>query len=204
MWILSLGDGGWKFMKFTDIAHYCFITVAPNLLQHEPQTKESYNNEPQEAENHFTFTKLSVDEVFKTLKTIDTWSKATGADGIPAKILKAAAGPCSRLLTPLMNLSFKSGVFPDRLKIARITPIFKGGAKFDRENYRPIAILLVVSNIYEQLANENLQSYARENGLITKEQLEYSKNSSTIALLLKVVDEWNGQRIKGWSLQPCS
>ena len=50
-----------------------------------------------------------------------------------AKILKAAAGPCSRLLTPLMNLSFESGVFPDRLKIARITPIFKGGAKFDRE-----------------------------------------------------------------------
>lgn len=74
-----------------------------------------------------------LNEVFKTLNTIDA-SKATGADGISAKILKAAAGPCSRLLTPLMNLSFESGVFPDRLKIARITPIFKSGAKFDREN----------------------------------------------------------------------
>ena len=71
IWILSLGDGGWKFMKFTDMAHYCFITVAPNLLQHEHQTKESYNNEPQEAESHFNFRKLSVDEVFKMLKTID-------------------------------------------------------------------------------------------------------------------------------------
>ena len=92
-----------------------FATVAPNLLQHEHQTKESYNNEPQEAESHFNFRKLSVDEVFKMLKTIDAWSKAKGADGIPAKILKAAAGPCSRLLTLLMNLSFESGVFPDRL-----------------------------------------------------------------------------------------
>ena len=71
IWILSLGDGGWKFMKFNDTAHYCFITVAPNLLQHQHQTKESYNNEPHKAENHFNFRKLSVDEVFKTLKTID-------------------------------------------------------------------------------------------------------------------------------------
>ena len=48
-----------------------FVTVAPNLPQKEHQTKESYSNEPQEAENHFNFRKLSVDEVFKTLKTID-------------------------------------------------------------------------------------------------------------------------------------
>ena len=48
-----------------------FATVVPNLLQHEHQTKESYNNEPQEAESHFNFRKLSVDEVFKMLKTID-------------------------------------------------------------------------------------------------------------------------------------
>ena len=66
--------------------------------------------------------------------------------------------------------------------------------KFDRENYRPISILPVVSKIHEQLANEQLQSYA---SLITKEQFEYSKNSSTIALLLKVVDEWKWAKDKG-------
>ena len=94
----------------------------------------------------------------------------------------------------MINLSFKSGVFPNRLNIARITPIFKGGVKFDRENYRPISIFPVVSEIHEQLANEQLQSYA---SLITKEQFEYSKNSLTIALLLKVVDEWNWAKDKG-------
>ena len=88
-----------------------------------------------------------------------------------------------------MNLSFEVGVFPDRLKIARITPIFKVAAKFDRRNYRPISVLPVVSKIHEQFVNEQLQSYARENGLITKEQFAYSRNSSTIAALLKVVDE---------------
>ena len=96
-----------------------------------------------------------------------------------------------------MTLYFEYGVFPDRLKTARITPIFKGGAKFDRENYRPISVLPVVSKIHEQVANEQLQSHARENGLITKEQFAYSKNSSTIAALLKVVDEWKWAKDKG-------
>ena len=45
----------------------------------------------------YRYLKLSVDEVFKTLKTIDT-SKATGADSIPAKILKVATGPCQAFL----------------------------------------------------------------------------------------------------------
>ena len=71
---------------------------------------------------------------------------------------------------------------------------FEGEGDIDRENYRPISILPVVSKIHEQLANEQLQSYA---SLITKEQFEYSKNSSTIALLLKVVDEWKWAKDKG-------
>ena len=53
------------------------------------------------------------------------------------------------------------------------------------------------SKIHEQFADEQLQSYARENGLVTKEQFAYSKNSSTIVALLKVVDEWKWANDKG-------
>ena len=54
-----------------------------------------------------------------------------------------------------------------------------------------------MSKIHEQFANEQLQSYAREKGLVTKEQFGYSKNSSTIAALLKAVDEWKWAKDKG-------
>ena len=177
---MSLGDGGcsWNLMiRHITVSSLLYLTYFNTSTKLKNPIKMSLTK----LKLILNFRKLSADEVFKTLKTIDAWSKATGAEGIPA------AGPCSRLLTPLINLSSKSGVFPDRLKIARITPIFKGRVKFDRENYRPISILPVVSKIHEQLVNEQLQSYA---SLITKEQFEYSKNSSTIALLLKVVDEW--------------
>ena len=42
-----------------------------------------------------------------------------------------------------------------------------------------------------------LELYARENGIITKEQFAYLKNSSTIAALLKVVDEQKWAKYKG-------
>ena len=70
-----------------------------------------------------------------------------------------------------MNLSFESGAFPDRLKIARIALIFKGGTNLTEKTTGQFPFSPVVSKIHEQFANEQLQSYARENGLITKEQL---------------------------------
>ena len=54
-----------------------------------------------------------------------------------------------------------------------------------------------MSKIHELFANEQLQSYAREKGLVTKEQFGYSKNSSTIAALLKAVNEWKWAKDKG-------
>ena len=54
-----------------------------------------------------------------------------------------------------------------------------------------------MSKIHKQFANEQLQSYSREKGLVTKEQFGYSKNSSTIAALLKAVDEWKWAKDKG-------
>ena len=44
-------------------------------------------------------------------------------------------------LTHICNNSFRTGVFPSRLKIAKIKPIFKSGAKTDIGNYKPISVL---------------------------------------------------------------
>lgn len=41
-------------------------------------------------------------------------------------------------LAGVINKSFQQGIFPDELKIARVTPIYKEGPKTDVSNYRPI------------------------------------------------------------------
>ena len=46
-------------------------------------------------------------------------------------------------LASIFNKYFQTGVFPDRLKHAKITPVHKGDDKGLINNYRPISILPV-------------------------------------------------------------
>jgi hypothetical protein len=48
-------------------------------------------------------------------------------------------------LVYIVDASFNSGIFPDKMKIAKIRPFFKKGDRQDVQNYRQISILLVFS-----------------------------------------------------------
>ena len=53
----------------------------------------------------------------------------------------------------IFNLSFDKGIFPDHMKIAKVTPAFKGGDSADFSNYRPISVLTCFPNILERLSS---------------------------------------------------
>ena len=55
--------------------------------------------------------------------------KSSGLYSVPVTILKIIRDYISEPLTFLVNESFTSGNFPDKLKLARITPLFKKGSK---------------------------------------------------------------------------
>ena len=52
-----------------------------------------------------------------------------------------------------------SGIFPDKLKIAKATPIYKKNDKKQVTNYRPISVLPVVSKIIETVIADQLNAY---------------------------------------------
>lgn len=67
-------------------------------------------------------------EVETILKKLDC-NKATGVDGIPARILKICAKELARPLKMLFNLSIQQGYMPWLWKRANITPVHKDGEK---------------------------------------------------------------------------
>ena len=77
-------------------------------------------------------------------------AKATGLDGIGPRILKMANDILAPSIAALINKSIKTATFPDKLKMAKIYPIHKGGTKCDPANYRPISILPTVSKTFEK------------------------------------------------------
>ena len=62
-------------------------------------------------------------------------------DGLSVKLLKLIKDDVASSITLIINQSFQSGIFPDKLKIAKVIPIFKKDDSAKLDNYRPIYIL---------------------------------------------------------------
>ena len=73
--------------------------------------------------------------------------KATGVHNIPNRVLKESADIIGPSLTFIFNFSIMSRAFPDDLKMAKVTPAFKGGDRDDLGNYRPISPMIVDNSL---------------------------------------------------------
>ena len=65
----------------------------------------------------------------------------TGYDDISFNVVKKCFGVLHKPLLHIFNLSLQTGIFPGKLKIARITPLLKGGENYELGNYRPTSVL---------------------------------------------------------------
>ena len=50
-------------------------------------------------------------------------------------------------LTLIINQTLYDGVFPKKLKMAKVIPIYKSGATMELNNYRPISVLNIFSKV---------------------------------------------------------
>ena len=96
----------------------------------------------------FSFQLVSKDEIKKVIKDLKNSKTVDGE--IPTKILKECEFTFE-ILTQCVNKSFATGEFPDCLKQANVSPIFKKHDTLDKENYRPVSILPLLSKVYEKL-----------------------------------------------------
>ena len=62
-------------------------------------------------------------------------------------------------ITDCINSSISDGIFPDALKLADISPIFKKGNETDKVNYRPISLLPAISKVYEKIIYIQLEEF---------------------------------------------
>ena len=71
--------------------------------------------------------------------------KATTSDSIPPKILKISSEVSADALHSLFHM-LKTGKFPENLKLADISPVFKKKGPLHKVNYRPVSVLLYRRN----------------------------------------------------------
>ena len=94
---------------------------------------------------------MSADDIVEVSKALNP-KTSCDATGIQQNIVLSDIEILAPMLAHLVNVSQKTGVFPDGCKIARVIPTYKNkGSRTSFDNYRPVALLPVFSKIVEKL-----------------------------------------------------
>ena len=120
--------------------------MGSNLAAKIPTSEKHFSGYIQQTNQVLVNKQLTLSEfntAFHSLKK----NKASGFDEINGNVIKSSY---DKLLSPLFHIceiSLKTGCFPDKMKIAKIIPLFKSGEKDLMKIYRPISILPAFSKI---------------------------------------------------------
>ena len=84
--------------------------------------------------------------------------------------------------------SFPEGIFPSKIKIAKVIPIFKNGMKVYVSNYRPISLLSIFSKIVEKLIASRLTTFLELNQILYPKQYGFRAGLSTSHALIDIIE----------------
>ena len=118
----------------------------------------------------FDFNFVNSDDISKIINSLDPTKMTGGA--IPTKTVK----------------SIKQNKFPNELKIADITPIFKKENPLDKTNYRPISRIPTVSKFFKRILFNQLQRFS--NKLLSPLICGFRKGYSTQYALIIFLQKW--------------
>ena len=135
----------------------------------------------------FNFSTVTSESIEKHLKSVNP-KKATGYDNIPPKILKCSANIICKPISKIVNNMINTNLFPNSLKMAQVTPVFKKDDPFIMKNYRPVSILPSMSKIFEKIINEQLSNHFEN--IFHNYLAAFRPGYGCQTTLLRLVEDW--------------
>ena len=117
-------------------------------------------------------------------------NKKNGTFGnIPTKLLNEVSDICAPALNDIWNNEIiTQKCFPNNLKLADVTPVFKKEDASLLKNYRPVSVLPVVSKIYERIMQKQILEYIDKH--LSPHLCGYRKGYSTQTALISMLEKW--------------
>ena len=166
-----------------------FVNIGTRLASNLPLCNTAFESFLNNRCSHSLFlTPITQEEIVDILNNIPH-GKASGCDGLNSFVIKQASYSLAKPLAELFNMSLALGIFPDGLKIGKVTPIHKKGKKHDINNYRPITVVSIFSKTYEKLIYSRLNSFISKNNILSESQFGFRENRSTDLAITYVVNK---------------
>ena len=107
----------------------------------------------------------------------------------PTFALKLSKNFIVKPLTYLINLIFKTGIYPNDLKLAKVIPIYKGGDPQNFSNYRPISLLSNINKIIEKCIYSRLYNFIESKKILSNFQYGFRNKSNCEIALIDFTDK---------------
>ena len=177
-----------------------FVNVGPKLASKIPDSDANLSTFLGER----TLNSIFLDPVTKKEVEFEisqlNGNKSCGHDEIPPKLVKKISKYLIKPLTFIFNQSFVTGIIPDDLKVAFVTPVFKANNKEEFSNHRPISVLPCFSKILEKIMYKRILKYLNQNNILFPSQYGFQKKNSTnlatIELMTKITDAIDNNEYK--------
>ena len=176
-------------IEIANLFNEYFVGIGPKLAEEiKPVPDKNFKQYlTQRITYSLKFHLITEDELLKTLKGLRTKS-SYGYDNISTKLLKQIHKPLMGPLCLIINQSLTTGIFPDRLKIARVFPAHKKGDITIPDNYRPISLLTSISKLFEKVVFIQLYGYFQKYKLFFESQYGFREGHSTEYASLELID----------------
>ena len=158
------------------------------LAKQIPKSKfsfESYLVKTSATMQHKSVSINQLRDAFFSLKL----NKSPGYDEIRFNVVKKCFSELCEPLKYVFSLSIETGVFPDKLEIARVSPVHKAGDIGDLTNYRPISFLPCFSKIPERIMYNCVFSYVTQEKILYSKQLGFQSGHSTEHAILQLANQ---------------
>lgn len=176
--------------NFKDIAeefNNYFTTIAKKIDDNLIQTETDFKSYLTDLKNMNTFSLNPTNPKEVEDSTLKN-RKSSGPNSIPNSILKLSKDILSNPLSTIFNISFKTGIFPTKLKCAEVIPVFKNNDKTLTSNYRPISLLSNISKIIEKIIRDRLYGFLEKHDCFYKFQFGFRDGHSTNHAFIKMLE----------------
>lgn len=166
---------------FNDFFSNIGLKLANNIPnQNRDSLLQNINTEISKTHKITTFEPATVKEIKHIIKNLKNNASA-GIDGVTTKVIKCIQDTIVESLTKCINKCLADGYFPDTLKLGKVSPIYKSGAKHDPSNYRPISVLPTISKIFEKVIHNRLVGFLKSIDHLSQHQYGFRTKSSTLS-----------------------
>ena len=201
--ITAIQDQGKTILNPREIANTLAETFAKNssdenldhdFREYKVKKEEELDNTPVTNNNIQLNAPITIEELMTAL--FSSKNSSPGPDGIANCLLKNLPTKGINCLLKLFNLIWNNNLFPKMWNQAIIVPIMKPNKdKYNKENYRPIALTSCLCKTIEKIVNKRLRWYLDANKILTKFQSGFRQSCSTndclVTLETKICDALN-------------